>query len=120
MDILTLIGERVKRLAAFAELTVSTPELPSSVVGLSDASMIEVARELAGIAGDVARLQTLIAGVAAHRSRREDGHSGLAATQGHATPASWIQAITGGTKADATRQVRVGVALLVARITRIG
>lgn len=112
MDILTVIGERVKRLAAFAELTVSTPELPSSVVGLSDASVIEVARELAGIAGDVARLQTLIAGVAAHRSRREDGHSGLAATQGHATPASWIQAITGGTKADATRQVRVGVALL--------
>ncbi|MFT4136958.1 DUF222 domain-containing protein [Microbacterium sp.] len=112
MDILTDIGERVTRLAAFAELTVPASELPASVIGLSDASVVEVARELASIASGVARMQALVAGVAAHRSRRENGHAGLAATQGHSTPASLIQAITGGTKADATRQVRVGAALL--------
>ncbi|MGX1702872.1 DUF222 domain-containing protein [Microbacterium sp. NPDC055357] len=112
MNLLANIEGRLTRLATFAELTAPAGDLPSTVLELSDSSVIEIAKDLAGIANDVARLQALVAGVAAHRSQRTAGHRGLAATQGHATPASLIQAITGGTKADATRQVRVGVSLL--------
>lgn len=112
MNILTAIAERLSRLAAFSELNVPAGDLPGSALALSDDALVDVAKDLAAIASDVARMQAVVAGVAVHRSRRENGHSGLAATQGHATPASLIQAITGGTKADATRQIRVGVALL--------
>ncbi len=87
-------------------------ELPAAVLDLSDRSVVEIARDLAAIANDVARLQALVAGVAAHRSQRKDGQNGLSATEGHASPASLIQDITGGSKADVLRQVRVGKALL--------
>lgn len=112
MDLFASIGERLSRISTFAELRVPTRELPVAALRLSDASVLEISRDLAGIANDIARLQALLAGVAAHRSQRSAGRSGLAATQGHGTPASLIQAITGGTKADATRHVRVGAALL--------
>nr|WP_241246065.1 HNH endonuclease signature motif containing protein [Microbacterium sp. 4R-513] len=54
----------------------------------------------------------MAAGVAAQRSERELGHAGLAATRGHRTPAALVQAIAGGTKAEADRHVRLGTALL--------
>ncbi|TQJ31053.1 HNH endonuclease signature motif containing protein [Microbacterium sp. SLBN-146] len=112
MDLITNIAERFDRISVFAELRVPARELPVAALRLSDASVLEISRDLAGIANDIARLQALFAGVAAHRSQRSAGQSGLAATQGHGSPASLIQAITGGTKADATRHVRVGSALL--------
>ncbi len=112
MNILAEIAGRLDRLSCFAELGVGAAELPGAVLELSNRSVVEVARELAGIANDVARLQALVAGVAAHRSQRRDGQKGLAAGQGHASPASLIQDIIGGSKGDALRQVRVGKALL--------
>ena len=112
MNILTAMRERLESLARVVELSVAAHDLPASTSRLSDASLIAGLRDLAALANDVARLQSVLAGVAAHRSRREDGHSGLAATQGHATPAALVQAITGGTRAEAQRQVRVGQALL--------
>jgi hypothetical protein len=120
MDLVTSIEERLHRISTFAELRVPARELPVTVLRLSDASVLEMSRDLAGIANDIARLQALLAGVAAHRSQRSAGHSGLAATQGHGTPASLIQAITGGTKADATRHVRVGAALLEEALATAG
>lgn len=112
MNILTGMRERIDRLSACSELNVDASELPSSAVELSDESVVELLRDIAALANDAVRLQALLAGVAARRSRREHGHSGLAATHGHTTPASLIQSITGGTSADAKRQVRVGTALL--------
>ena len=112
MNILTSMRERLDRLTSCEELSVEASALPASALRLSDQSVIELLAEAAAIANDANRLKAVLAGVAARRSRREDGHSGLAATQGHATPAALVQAITGGTKADASRQVRVGTALL--------
>ena len=86
--------------------------LASSASGLSDESVMALVTDVAALASDVARVQAVLAGVVFQRSRREDGHSGLAAVHGHATPASLIQSITGGTRADANRQVRVGSALV--------
>lgn len=112
MNILTAMRERLDRLAVFAELDVEPASLPSGAAALSDASVLEVLREVTGIANDAERLQSVVAGVAAQRSKRENGHSGLAATQGHASPVALVQSITGGTRADALRQVRVGQSLL--------
>ena len=112
MNILTAMRERLDRLAVFAELDVEPAGLPQGAAALSDASVLEVLREVTGIANDAERLQSVVAGVAAQRSKRENGHSGLAATQGHASPVALVQSITGGTRADALRQVRVGQSLL--------
>lgn len=112
MNILTAMRERLDRLAVFAELDVEPSGLPQGAAALSDASVLEVLREVTGIANDAERLQSVVAGVAAQRSKREDGHSGLAATHGHASPVALVQSITGGTRADALRQVRVGQSLL--------
>ncbi len=112
MNIITAMRERLDRLGSFVELDVMAADLPVSASGLSDASVMDVLRDLAGIANDAARMQSVLAGIAANRSRREDGHAGLAATHGHATPTALVQAITGGTRADAQRQVRIGQSLL--------
>ncbi|WP_194410822.1 HNH endonuclease signature motif containing protein [Microbacterium cremeum] len=112
MNILTDMRERLDRLSECEELDVNAVELLPSALQLSDASLMALLADVAAIANDAERLQTVLAGVAAQRSQRDRGHSGLAAVQGHATPASLIQAITGGTKAEANRHVRVGTALL--------
>jgi len=112
MNILTAMRERLDLLAVFAELDVEPTGLPTGAAALSDASVLEVLRHVTAIANDAERLQSVIAGVAATGSRREQGHSGLAAGQGHASPAALIQSITGGSRADALRQLRVGAALL--------
>ncbi|WP_375385650.1 DUF222 domain-containing protein [uncultured Microbacterium sp.] len=112
MNILTAIRDRVDRLAAWDELDVEAAALPSCAVRLSDSSVLDALADVTALANDAARLQAVLAGVAAQRSRRDDGGGGLAAGQGFASPVSLIQSITGGTKADATRQVRVGVALV--------
>jgi hypothetical protein len=112
MNILTAMRERVDALAGFAELDVEASALPGCAVRLSDESVLAILEQVSALANDAGRLQAVVAGVAARRSRPDDGRNGLAAVHGHATPASLIQSITGGTKADATRQVRVGVSLL--------
>ncbi|WP_414683122.1 hypothetical protein, partial [Microbacterium sp. UBA837] len=72
---LTAMRERLDRLTVFAELDVEPSGLPSGAAALSDASVLEVLREVTGIANDAERLQSVVAGVAAQRSKRENGHS---------------------------------------------
>lgn len=54
----------------------------------------------------------IAAGIIAGRSTRETGHSGLCQSRGHRTPESLIQSITGSTRGEAARSVRVGMSLL--------
>jgi len=117
MKILEAMSELVAQLAAYEELKVDAVDLPTTACRLSDESVLATMCAFAAIANHAGRAQAVLAGVAAHRSRRENGHSGLAAVHGHASPAALIQAITGGTKADAQRQVRVGTALLDGSLT---
>ncbi|MGK3954200.1 HNH endonuclease [Microbacterium sp. I2] len=50
-------------------------------------------------------------GAVASRSTRDAGHSGLAQKRGHRSTVSLIQDLTGSTRADAAKQVRLGEAL---------
>lgn len=112
MGLMAAIRDRSERLTSCVELCVEASDLPRSAMTLSDESVLQLASDAAALANDVARVQAVLAGVVAQRSRRDDGHAGLAAVHGHATPASLIQSITGGSTADARRQVRVGTSLL--------
>ncbi len=58
------------------------------------------------------RLEIIGAGVVAARSGRDAGHDGFAQSRGHRNPTSFVQETTGATKAEASRQVRLGTSLL--------
>ena len=79
--------------------------------GETDSVMASVA-DAAALINGAQRFMAVGAGVIAERSARDLGQSGVAAVRGHKTPVSLIQSITGGTKADAVRAVRVGGSLL--------
>jgi hypothetical protein len=59
--------------------------------------------------GESARIAA--SGVVASRSTRDAGHGGLAQKRGHRSPVSLIQDLTGTTRAEATKQVRLGETL---------
>ncbi len=82
-----------------------------SLMGMADADVVQVLAETAALAKQVEQIQVAAAGVIALRSKREIGHSRLSASRGHRSAASLIQDVTGATKADANRKVRVGEAM---------
>ncbi|MGF2950008.1 HNH endonuclease signature motif containing protein [Microbacterium alcoholitolerans] len=79
---------------------------------MSDADVVRVLEETAALVQQVEQIQVAAAGVIALRSKREQGHSGLSASRGHRSAAAFVQDVTGSTKSDAARKVRVGEALL--------
>lgn len=102
----------VDRLAVFGELAVEPAGLPVSVTMLSDDSVRELISEVGHVVASWQTLQTLLAGVVAQRSNRDRGHGGMAATGGFRTPVEMVRVITGVTKGEAARAVKVGAALL--------
>ncbi|MFD5215418.1 DUF222 domain-containing protein [Microbacterium sp. NPDC058345] len=91
----------------------ATVERAQAVVqSMTDADAVAVLREAAEVAAHAEQLRVIAAGVIATRSRRDAGHTGLSQTRGHRTPVSLVQQITGATKAEAARHVRVGEALI--------
>jgi hypothetical protein len=75
---------------------------------LDDAQLVSAQRLLATLAVEVDALQARCAAVIARRSDPSLGLSGLARRHGFVNAESFVQSITGGTKADATKLVRVG------------
>lgn len=112
MEIITSLKARVDDLSTFSELGVDAAQLPSSARHLRDESVVEALAVVTALIHSATLIQTALVGVAAERSRREAGGGGLSAVRGHATPTSLIQSITGGTKAETARQVRIAQALL--------
>lgn len=81
------------------------------VEALDDEALTCLLREVSGLRAEADTLVSMIAGVVAKRSQRDLGYAGLAQREGHRTPAAMVQAITGVTRAEAARQVRIGEAL---------
>ncbi|MCS3843602.1 HNH endonuclease signature motif containing protein [Microbacterium sp. AK031] len=79
---------------------------------LDDDAIVGALAGAAAVANCAERMLTVGAGVVAERSRREAGHSGLAATRGHRNAVSLVQSIVGGTRTDAARAVRLGETLI--------
>ena len=96
----------------FEELDVDATALPSSAMRLSDSSVRDLLAETTELAKQIATLQAVLAGVASCRSRRERGHGGFTQETGHRNAVELIRELTGTTRGEATRAVRVGEALL--------
>ena len=96
---------------------IESAALPSAVSALSDQDVERLLTDATVLirAGEALRISA--AGVVAARSTREAGHGGMAQVRGHRSAVSLIQDLAGTTKADATKQVRLGEALLDAAPT---
>ena len=112
MGFLEDMSEAVTRLGVFAELDVPAGELPGSVVRLSDASVRDALGMVAGLQKQVATLQAVLVGVAAARSGRDRGHGGLVQGTGHRNAVEFVRDVTGVSRGEAIRAVKVGEALL--------
>ncbi|GAA1930219.1 HNH endonuclease signature motif containing protein [Microbacterium aoyamense] len=106
------LSDAVSRLSVFDELSVEASRLPASVSTLSDSSVRDLLAEVAAVVRSATTLQSVLAGVAAARSGRDRGHRGLVQEGGHRNAVEFIRDLTGGTRAEAIRAVRVGEALV--------
>lgn len=106
MTFLSEFRERVDAVASVApvEVAVVSAMRDDDVVAL-----LAVANELAGVAD---RVRSVAAGVIAARSPREAGHRGLAQGRGHRNAVALVQELSGSTRGEAARQVRVGQSLV--------
>lgn len=114
MGFLYELRGRVDALAQHSELDVDAESLTSAVSELDDDALVEMMRQTTAISQQMDRLRALGAGTAARRSARERGRDGLAQTRGHRSPVSLVQDLTGTTRADAAKHVRLGESLLEA------
>ncbi|MGX1700965.1 HNH endonuclease signature motif containing protein [Microbacterium sp. NPDC055357] len=112
MSFLEDLRDRVERLAVFAELDVATAELPASATQLSDSSVRDLLSEATGLIKQATTLQSILAGIASARSGRERGHKGFTQETGHRNAVEFIRDLTGTTRGEAIRAVKVGEALL--------
>lgn len=112
MAFITELRERVDTLAAVGCLDVEPADLPDVLAGLGADDVRRVMAETSVLVNDLHKLSVVAAGVIAQRSTREHGHTGMAATEGHRTATDLVQAITGGTRAEAARQVRLGTSIM--------
>lgn len=112
MSFASILREGVEGLVALDALNVDAAGLAASVAGLDDEQVRLLIARAGVLVREIGVLQAVLAGVVAQRSSRERGSGGLAAGTGHRTPVELIQATTGVTRAEATRAVRVGEALV--------
>lgn len=108
MDFLTELRDRIDA------VTASGVPDAAAVSALPDDAVVALMRAGADLVRFGQGLQAVAAGVAASRSKPADGHGGLAQSRGHRSAVAMVQDVSGGSKADAARQVRIGQALLEA------
>lgn len=112
MGILSDMKQRVTALESCGGTDAEGRDLLDAIRVLSTDDVVDLVSIASGIKHDADLLIAVGAAIVAERSTRELGQSGAAAVRGYATPVSLVQSISGGTRADAVRAVRVGEALL--------
>lgn len=108
IDVAALIPTLGDRLDAGAQLAQAT----ALMIEMADADIVAILRESAELSRSADQIRVVAAGIVAERSSRESGHSGLAQSHGHRTPASFVQELTGATKSEAARDTRVGQSMI--------
>lgn len=110
MTFLAELTERLRVVADHAELDVAPGELLPALRRLDDDAVVALIEEAAALSSCVERLKVVGVAVVAERSAALGG--GLAWRRGYRNPVQLVQDITGGTRGDASRTVRVGSSLL--------
>ena len=103
--------ERIDALRSALGDDIDAAEVPTAVARLADAGVVGVIADATVLVRGGETLRIAASGVVAARSTRDAGHSGLAQVRGHRNPVSLVQELTGTTRADAAKQVRLGEAL---------
>ncbi|GAA4484788.1 HNH endonuclease signature motif containing protein [Microbacterium panaciterrae] len=111
MELFTEIDAQVQNLRAMVGDALDPAELRATVGALTDDEVVSALRACSAVVRSMERIRVVASGVAATRSTRSAGQSGLAQSRGHRNAAALLQEITGCTKAEAARQVRVGESL---------
>ncbi|MBX0300548.1 HNH endonuclease [Cryobacterium sp. 1639] len=101
----------VHPLAAAVEAVEMLGASSADYDALTDAELIAGQKKLATLRALLETRAVWLAKTLTHRSRRELGQQGLAATQGFLSPAELIQEFTGCTRADARKLMDVGAML---------
>lgn len=87
---------------------LSSPFAPTTVGGLTDDALLSAQRAIAEVRRRVETQAAVVTAEIAHRSRRELGHSGLAAANGQRTPEGLISQLAGTSMRDARTLVKAG------------
>ncbi|MBN9140791.1 MAG: DUF222 domain-containing protein [Micrococcales bacterium] len=80
---------------------LSVPHAPAAVAGIPDAELLSAQRAIAEVRRRLDATAAVVAGEIAHRSRRELGHTGLAATHGQRSAEGLISQLAGTTTREA-------------------
>lgn len=112
MATFTEVAALVPTLRERGDACASLTQAQNAVTAMTDAEVVAVLREANEALQHAEQLRLIAVGVIATRSHRDAGHSGAAQKEGHRNAASLVQKITGSSRADASRQVRVGEAML--------
>lgn len=91
---------------------VTEAGVPDAVSRLSDEDLVTVLRTASSVIQSMETVRIAVAGVMTARSGRERGQGGFAQVRGHRSPVSLVQEITGSTRSEAVKQVRLGESLL--------
>ena len=111
MELFTSLTQQLAAVRQLVGEVSTTSELPEIVRQLSDDQVLKVLTAAAAAVHELELVQLAATGVVAERSTREAGHAGLAQSRGFRNPATLIQQLTGATRAEALRGVRVGESL---------
>lgn len=90
---------------------IDAVDVPAAAARLSDDGVVGVIERATVVLRGVESVRIAASGVAAARSTLEAGHAGLAQGRGHRSAVSLIQDLTGTSRAEAAKQVRLGTAL---------
>ncbi len=112
MDIFTDLDTQVGTLRALLGAGGPGGSVTDAVASLGDAQVVAVISTASAAIRDLEAMRIAAAGVASARSTRGHGHTGLSQSRGHRSPTALIQDLTGSTRTEAVRQIRLGEALL--------
>lgn len=112
MALFTELDARVDRLRALLGGDSTPAEVPAAIGNLIGEDALAVIETTSAAIRALRVVQVAAVGRVAELSSREAGHSGLAQSKGHRTPVSLVQEITGSTKGEAAKSVRLGQDLL--------
>ncbi|WP_423494870.1 DUF222 domain-containing protein [Microbacterium esteraromaticum] len=120
MALFTEIEQHVAALRALLGDDVESAELGAVMSQLAGDELMDAVTSAATLVRSLERISVVGAGITARRSTRDDGHGGFAQARGHRTPAALVQDLTGISRAEAQRQVRLGLSVLEAGLSDAG
>jgi len=112
MKTLDVIAALIPTLAGRISAGAGASDVQAVVEGLGDDAAVVALEEISENVRLLDQVRLIVTGVIAGRSTRGAGHGGLAQSRGFPSAVSLVQQVTGVTKTEAARQVRVGEALL--------